>query len=357
MSPPVTATPPPHTPARRRLRQHCEGVVMIEFLLAFFPIFLMFLGLVQLSLLFVARMVVQHAAVTGARAAIVVLDDEPVHYGGTPRGCLVGSGGGGGLSRLNDLADRIRQLTGMAAGRGAGRDVVLDQAAQVRSGGPRMAAIYRAGMLPLLSIAPALDQVWGQSSVHRALGADSDLGRLATGIAYNLGATAVTVPEAPGAQNLRTSVGTHDAVTVRVTHLFPCSVPVVSALMCDSVAELMTAIPITAIKNAVRELRQGEWNLSTLRQKYDTLQRHRRIVIGARQALQRSHPAMDELAAAPVPALQLLAFLHGGRFRVYQAEATLVNQGASYRYSSQGEPQRDEASCEDLLAAQQQGER
>jgi Flp pilus assembly protein TadG len=54
-----------------------RGAAYVEFLIAFPPIFLMFLGLWQLGIMFVASLVVQHAAVCAARAAAVAIA-EPV---------------------------------------------------------------------------------------------------------------------------------------------------------------------------------------------------------------------------------------------------------------------------------------
>ncbi len=57
-----------------------RGAVMVEFLAAFLPIFIMFECLVQLAGLFTAKLVVEHSAATAARAAVVVLDDNPKYY-------------------------------------------------------------------------------------------------------------------------------------------------------------------------------------------------------------------------------------------------------------------------------------
>ena len=61
-----------------------QGAVMVEFLIVFMPVFLLFLGVIQSGLLFVARVVVQHAATNTARAAAVVIGDDPGRYDGEP---------------------------------------------------------------------------------------------------------------------------------------------------------------------------------------------------------------------------------------------------------------------------------
>ena len=60
-----------------------RGAIYVEFLIAFLPIFVFFLCMLQLSLLFAAKLMVEHATVQGARAAAVVFGDEPTPYGET----------------------------------------------------------------------------------------------------------------------------------------------------------------------------------------------------------------------------------------------------------------------------------
>jgi len=65
---------------RRRLGT--RGAVYVEFLLAFMPLFVFFMALVQLAFVEVANVATKHAAVTAVRAAVVVLPDDPKEYGG-----------------------------------------------------------------------------------------------------------------------------------------------------------------------------------------------------------------------------------------------------------------------------------
>lgn len=57
-----------------------KGAIYVEFLIVFLPLFCMFMSLVQLAFIEVANLVTKHAAVTAARAAIVVLPDDPQFY-------------------------------------------------------------------------------------------------------------------------------------------------------------------------------------------------------------------------------------------------------------------------------------
>jgi hypothetical protein len=67
---------------RAHLIDDTRGAVFVEFLIAFLPVHIFFLCVVQLSLLFVVKLVTEHAAINAARAAAVVLGDEPRRYGG-----------------------------------------------------------------------------------------------------------------------------------------------------------------------------------------------------------------------------------------------------------------------------------
>jgi hypothetical protein len=62
------------------LRNDTRGAVYVEFLIAFMPVFVFFLCLLQLALVFSAKLLVEHAATEGARAAAVVFGDEAGPY-------------------------------------------------------------------------------------------------------------------------------------------------------------------------------------------------------------------------------------------------------------------------------------
>ena len=70
--------PPPHS----RVIGDRRGVVFVEFLIAFLPVYTFFLCFLQLALLFAVRLVAEHAAIDAARAAAVVIGDDPKRYGG-----------------------------------------------------------------------------------------------------------------------------------------------------------------------------------------------------------------------------------------------------------------------------------
>ena len=73
---------PPSRASRDRAGRGTEGAVYVEFLIAFMPLLVMFMSLVQLAFVQIANIVTKHAAVAAARAAVVVLPDDPSYYGG-----------------------------------------------------------------------------------------------------------------------------------------------------------------------------------------------------------------------------------------------------------------------------------
>jgi Flp pilus assembly protein TadG len=69
------ATDTRRAPGCRRL-DATSGAVFVEFLIAFLPVYVFFLCLVQLTILFAVRLVAEHAATCAARAAAVVIGDD-----------------------------------------------------------------------------------------------------------------------------------------------------------------------------------------------------------------------------------------------------------------------------------------
>jgi Flp pilus assembly protein TadG len=59
-----------------------RGAVYLEFLVAFMPIFTLFLCLCELANLYSSKLVVRHAAYRAARAGAVVFPDDPANYTG-----------------------------------------------------------------------------------------------------------------------------------------------------------------------------------------------------------------------------------------------------------------------------------
>ena len=76
----------------RSLRANVRGAVFVEFLIAFMPVYVFFMCVVQIGLLFSVKLVTEHAAINGARALAVVGGDEEKRYGNEKKNKLVAGG-------------------------------------------------------------------------------------------------------------------------------------------------------------------------------------------------------------------------------------------------------------------------
>lgn len=288
------------------------GAAYVEFLLAFIPLFIMFLGMVQMALMYAGDLVVQHAATTAARAAAVVIDDDPRHYDGAPRMRVDGEA----TTSSEDAIGGILRLFGGGGGGGGGSPA---------PGGPRVAAIRQAASMPLVAISPSMDQLIDSDSVHTAIG--SPEGRGATGLLiYNSSAMGVTFPTSPGATSYRASFGEGDQVVARVTYLFHCGVPLASRLMCETYPSLRLGPAAAMVEGIVRDLGSGtltfEQAMERLRRADESRRRH-----------ERDEPAVDELESAGSNDLMYLTWATGARFKVMRAEASMPVQYARYEYA------------------------
>lgn len=271
-------------------RGGCErGVVMLEMLLCLMPVMVMFMATVQASFLSVAHLMVRHAAQRGARTAIVVLEEDPKYFGDSPRGHLglpdASQSRSQGQSTFPNLSEKFDEII----------DALIDREPT------RINAIRTAIYLPMALIGP---------------------GGMATGVVYNLVATAVTFPQAPKSEMPRTNdYGPTDEITVRVTYLFQCEIPIASFFMCDKLYEIETGLPINDAIGASGALLGGNVD-DAVRQAQHARQIRRR--------LKRQEPAMRQLENVELPDAQALLMLAGGRFTTIQAEVTMPIQGAKY---------------------------
>jgi hypothetical protein len=245
-----------------------RGAVYVEFLLVFLPVFLLFLCILELGFLYTGRLVAQHAATRAARAAVVILDDDPAFYGGETRDRVEP----GGTTTTPSAIDAFMDGTGFGG------------TVSSPAGAARFRDIRSAASIPLLSVAPSAAQLGDDDSVRNAIGLGPE--RAQSGAQrYNEAALAVTFPTAPGANSFRTNFEKDELITVRVTYLMHCSVPLVPVLMCDE-------------------------------------------------------PSGLDLAAEESEQMDLgfLASIANPRFQVVRAETTLRNQGADYLYPSETPP-------------------
>jgi hypothetical protein len=221
-----------------------------------------------------------------------VLEDDPARYGGEPRRQIAGR-----TTQRAEAGGLARYLGGV---RGAGPAF-----GEPRRDGARMAAIRRAAHVPLAALVPdprtfARGLAPRGEAVVDAVGGAAAL-KLAYGLAVHLPlTTAVTFPKAEGSAKLHDhAIPADTPVTVRVTHLFHCAVPVAAALICRKL-----------------ERPRSRW--------LDWLPWGR-----------KKNPALDELRQAPLAKAHGLLALSSARFATLRAEATLPAQGAAYRYASE----------------------
>jgi hypothetical protein len=206
-----------------------RGAVYVEFLIAFPSVFLMFLATVQLAILGTAELAVRHAAAVGARAAIVVLPEAPERYGGAPRGQIAAPRPG------TEAALPVRAGAGDAASGAPSLELASPPPSH---GGGRMGAIRRAVTLVLAPYAPnwSLGAAGAGGAVLGASVAsvvEGSVLRLMLGLTvYPDAAVSVTLPTRPGGQEVHREMVRGERVTVRVSYLAACTVPVVARAIC-----------------------------------------------------------------------------------------------------------------------------
>ena len=291
------------------------GVIYVEFLMAFFPIFLMFCGMVQAALMYAGGLAVQRSANTAARAAMVVLDDNPRYYGGAERLSLTGGSGG---STIGGVAGFLGGLIGGGGGGGGGGDG--------SSGGARMDAIRSAASIPLMAMAPTPQQVIMtdlDETVGDAIGDPGNImsapaSRAASALLYNELAMAVVLPDGVASAEPRRT-------RVRVSYLFRCSVPIANRLMCTDGIAIAFGADAGAAARAVREISRGRSVVDSARVAWSQRSRDGR-------RLSDDETGVDDIREhSPSWALALAGGV-GQRFKVISAEATLPVPVARYEY-------------------------
>jgi len=283
-----------------QLKRCDSGAVYVEFLIAFFPVFLLFLGTVQLAFVRAAQLVVREAAARACRSAIVMLDDDPGRHS-TARGMLYGAPPDPGFfARMEGFFG-----LGEPAARG-------DQ-------GSRLAAIRTSAYVPLAALSPPVEWMTGTlgaeaRNLRQAVATDA--ARFAVGYGlYNRTGAIVTLRDAAGSDDLVSEPIAPDAnVTVHVTYLYYCAVPLVSRLICKTLPGLLGG---AAADSALERLREDPTEIAEVLEQLQN---------GVDQAKRFAR----ELGRAEMPALLAPLLLSSGTFAVLEAEMTLPNQGARY---------------------------
>jgi hypothetical protein len=312
-----------------RLTRDTRGAVYVEFLITFIPVFLVFVCMVQLAMIFVAGLTVQRAATAAARAAAVVLDDNPRYYNGERRMAITADDAGTGATGLRGL---LQTLGLPGGGGGAAGDL------------SRFAVIRTAAEIPLVAIAPppgALFTRASEESVGRAIGT-IPAGRAAFALVYHRMALAVTFPDGPGSKTRVTSWSKPSGtgvlppeVRVRVSYLFHCAVPLANRIMCRDGVEIAypTIARARAYARFARSLGSGGDPIEAYNALRDELRRIEQIETTLSPAvddLRQNREAMALLALA-----SFASDFFGGpilRFAVIGAEAQMPIHYAHYEY-------------------------
>jgi hypothetical protein len=281
-----------------------RGAVYVEFLFAFFPLFVLFLAICQLAFITSARLVVEHAAFLAIRSAIVVLEDDPKNYDGAARGDIEAGQSQVSLETMLswlDLAELEPAGSKPAIPSPSSFVAAVASALEGEPTGPqhgaRMAPIRTAAEMALLLLGPQSSSIRGVENENLAASLPGNFAaRLPFLVDYTRAATVVTLHTEAGSNELARGEIARDAtLTVKITYVFPCGVPLVSALMCSTLASLLrptAAGPVSAAPTPsalARRLKYAE--------------------------------APDRLSQLAVPS---------ARFIVLTAEQTLPNQGAAY---------------------------
>lgn len=202
------------------LVKDARGAVSLEFLISIVPIWTFALCILQLALIARADLMVRHSADAAARAAAVVLPDDPHEYGGEPemsvhRSRLTREDLTGALAGLyrDDGATSLDRVVGALSGRVIGN-----------LGRSRLNTIRLAAHVPLMPLAPINVGFERKPTLRKALG---DRRSLASALYYQPFALAVTFPNERG----ETVVGPE--ITVRVTYAYQCTVPLARRIVCS----------------------------------------------------------------------------------------------------------------------------
>lgn len=203
-----------------------RGVVFLELLVAFVPMWTFFLCILQLAFIGHADLIVKHSADSAARSAAVVLPDDPNEYGGEAKMSVARN-----AVTAADLGLALGQIGSAAqvGASGVGLSRAFSSAALMNIGRSRLNTIRLAAHVPLMPLAPENVGRDSQPSIAKAIGSQR---RLLTALYYQPFALAVTFP------GLQGGVANEPEITVRVTYAFQCTVPLARRILCHSFADL-----------------------------------------------------------------------------------------------------------------------
>jgi len=202
------------------------GVVFLEFLIAFVPLWTFFLCVVQLAFITQANLMVKHSADAAARSAVVVLPDDPNEYGGEPKMSVSRNS-----VTASDIAAALGRIASGVGNSASTRSVTaaFSQEELANLGRSRLNTIRLAAQVPLMPLAPVDVGHDSSPSVSKSIGGPRTL---VSALYYQPFALAVTFPE------LRERLSVGSEITVRVTYAYQCTVPLARRLLCRSFRDL-----------------------------------------------------------------------------------------------------------------------
>jgi Flp pilus assembly protein TadG len=203
-----------------------RGVVFVEFLIAFVPVWAFFLCVVQLAFITHANLMVKHAADSAARSAAVVLPDDPNEYGGEPQMSV-------GRNRVtaSDIGRAIGRVGSALRGEPTTTNVVtaFSDVTLANVGRSRLNTIRLSAHIPLMPLAPMDVGRDSRPSIAKAIGSER---KLVSAFYYQPFALAVTFPGLDG------GIATGPEITVRVTYAYQCTVPLARRILCQAFGDL-----------------------------------------------------------------------------------------------------------------------
>lgn len=204
--------------SKRSVVREEGGLVYLEFLIVFVPIWTFCLSVFQLVQIAQADLIVRHSAEAAARSASVVLPDDPNEYAGE----LERSVARGEVTAASLTGDVGRISRAVLSGSGL---PALPGGVLANVGRSRLNTIRLATHVPLMPLAPTGVGGLTKTTVARALGG---VRALASAPLHHPLSVAVSFPNAEGG-----FVAGPD-VRVRVTYAFECMVPLARQLLCST---------------------------------------------------------------------------------------------------------------------------
>jgi hypothetical protein len=311
-----------------RVRYDQRGAVFVEFIICFIPMFVFFLGITQLAFSYATKIVVQHAASKAVRAAMV---SEPDPKRDCPNGDPGDDRDAAGFKTLQDPFSMEPSSNGGGQGPTGGGE---------EEESPLLTKIRAAAYLPLAAMAPPV-------AAYPLVGGDGllavlakELGQYTTRFAagyfiYNRSHAAVTFRDQDGKvlepQPRRLPEG---RVTVHVSYLHYCMIPLASRIMCNPIYDLAgLRREIGPGKAALKAVTDLDMN-SVIQSKGANVTQALDGIESASDRIQEriatAKHVYGELMNAEYPALLAPWALNSSMFQMIESEASMPFQHASY---------------------------